>query len=390
MRVLVLSEFYPHKKNPHEGIFVRDQLLHLASHCDIQVMAPAMRHVPLPRYKALRAQESPAGDFAEGILPVTRFPVWNVPIVAECIAPVMHVRAVQQTLAKKKFIPELIHAFWAYRSGYVGARLKREYKCPLVITVEGSDVHTWLDEPKKRDKILFALRTADAIICLSRELARRVSIEGISPDKLYKIPNGVDLSSFSHRHTALVDELRNRFSDVSLFLCVANFLPVKGQDILIRAMAQLPPSAGAVIFVGDGPERPRLEKLVKELQLTPRILFAGKKSHNEIAEWMSVADALVIPSRNEGGPTVTIEALACGLQVIGSAVGIIPDVIDSEDIGIVVPPEDPAALASALSKVAQRKVNKEKLRARAEMFSWDRLSERVFEVYRSVTGEKRT
>jgi len=388
MRVLALSEFYPHEKNPHEGIFVRDQLLHLARHCDIRVMAPAMRHVPLPRYKLLRAQESPAGDFPEDILPVTRFPVWNLPKVAEYIAPGMHLRAVQKTIAEKKFSPDLIHAFWAYRSGFVGAQLKQEFDCPLVITVEGSDVHTWLDEPRKRDKILFALQRADAIICVSRALANRVTAEGISPAKLHLIPNGADLSSFAHRPTALAGELRNRLSAVSLFLCVANFFPVKGQDVLIKAMAQLRQSSCTAIFIGDGPERPRLEKLVEELQLTPRIFFAGKKPHAEVAEWMSAVDALVVPSRNEGGPVVVIEALACGLQVVGAAVGMIPEVIDSEDIGLVVPPEDPAALASALSKIAQRKVNKEKLRARAEMFSWERLSERVLQVYRSVAGER--
>ncbi len=389
MRVLALSEFYPHEKNPHEGVFVRDQLLHLASHCEIRVMAPAMRHVPLPRYKLLREQESPAGDFPQSTLPTTRFPVWNLPIVAEYIAPGTHLRAVRKTLSKKKFTPDLIHAFWAYRSGFVGAQLKQEFNCPLVITVEGSDVHTWLDEPKKRDKILFALQSADAIICLSRVLADRVTAEGISPARLHLIPNGADLSSFAHRPTALTGELRNRLSNVSLFLCVANFLPVKGHDVLIKAMAKLPHDAGAAIFVGDGPERPRLEKLVEELQLTPRIFFAGKKSHAEIAEWMSAVDALVVPSRNEGGPVVVIEALACGLQVVGTAVGMIPEVIDSEEFGFVVPAEDPAALASALSKIAPRKVDKEKLRARAEMFSWERLSERVLQVYRSVVGESR-
>jgi glycosyltransferase involved in cell wall biosynthesis len=152
-------------------------------------------------------------------------------------------------------------------------------------------------------------------------------------------------------------------------------------------MALLPENAGAAILIGDGPERPHLEKLVEELQLTPRIFFAGKKSHAEIAEWMSAVDALVIPSRNEGWPTVIFEALACGLQVVGAAVGGIPEALNSDEVGILVPPEDPAALAAALSKVAQRKPDKNKLRARAERFSWERLSKQVLQVYQSVLGE---
>lgn len=390
MRVLVLSEFYPHAKNPHEGIVVREQLGYLARHVEIRVLAPAMRHVPLPRYKILRTQEAPAEEFVDGAFPVSRFPVWNLPLVAEEIAPDMHLRAAQDILADTQYLPELIHAHWSYRSGFIGALLKDEYHCPLVITTHGSDVHTWLDEPKKRDRILFSLHSADAIICVSRALAARLRAEGIAFEKIHHIPNGVDLTAFSRRQTPLMHELQNRFSGVSLFLCVANFLPVKGQDILLQALALLPEDAGAAIFVGDGPEQPRLEKLVKELGLTQRVFFAGKQPHDEIAEWMSAVDVLVIPSRNEGWPTVIFEALACGLQVVGTAVGGIPEALDSDELGIVVPPEDPVALASALSKVAQRKVDREKLRARAEMFSWERLSERVLQVYRSVSGEQRT
>lgn len=160
-------------------------------------------------------------------------------------------------------------------------------------------------------------------------------------------------------------------------------------DFLINAMMLIPENCCAVILVGDGLERLRLEKLVEELKLTLQVFFAGKKPQTEITKWMSAADALVIASGNEGGPTISIKTLACGLQVVDKSVGIIPEVIDSEDIGFVVPPEDPAVLASALSKAAQRKVDREKLRARAEMFFWERLSERVLQVDQSVTGEQR-
>ena len=389
MRVLVLSEFYPHEKNPHEGIFVREQLLELSKHCEIRVLAPAMRHVPLPRYRILRTQEAPIGRFPHNKIPVTRFRVWNLPIVAEWVARGIHLRAARGALARQYFVPDLIHAFWAYRSGYVAARLKEKYKCPVVITVEGSDVHTWLQEWRKRKRVLYALHQADAIIAVSRTLAERMIAEGIASEKIHHIPNGVNLESFSPRPSPLSGQLQKRFRGVSLFLCVANFLPVKGQDILLRALALLPENVGAVIFIGDGPERPRLEKLVVELKLTSRVEFAGRIPHAEIAEWMNAVDALVIPSRNEGWPTVIFEAMACGLQVVGTAIGGIPEAINSEDYGMLVQPEDPAALASALARGAQRKPDKNQLRRRAERFSWERLSEQVLQVYRAVLGEAR-
>jgi glycosyltransferase involved in cell wall biosynthesis len=387
MRVLVLSEFYPHEKNPHEGIFVREQLAPLANHADLRVLAPAMRYLPLPRYKILRAQQPPVGYFSDDLCPVARFPVWNPPVIAEVVAPAMHRRGSRAALGRWQFTPDLIHAFWAYRSGYVAARLQEKYRCPLIITAEGSDIHTWLNEPRKRLKILHSLHRADALIAVSRALIEPMTNAGVAVTKMYHIPNGVDLQNFSYHPGALRTQLQNRLRSVSLFLCVANFFPVKGHDVLIRALALLPKEAGALILIGDGPEKSSIEKLVQELQLTSRVFFAGKKPHEEIAEWMSAADALVIPSRNEGWPTVIFEAMACGLQVVGSAVGGISEALNAAD-DLLAPPEDPAALAAAMLRAIQRQPDKIKLRQRAEAFSWERLSEQVLQVYRSVLGDK--
>lgn len=387
MRVLVLSEFYPHNKNPAEGIVVREQLLQLSRHCDVRVLAPAMRHLPLPRYRILRRHESSTGHFVDPMA-VERFPVWNLPLMGEIVASRMHERAAKSILARVAFAPDLIHAHWAYRSGFVGARLQVQYSCPLIITVHGSDINFWLHEFGKRNKILYALQRAAAIIAVSRELTEHIAAEGIAAGKIHYIPNGVDLAAFGPRPSAVKQEMRRRFGDVPLYLCVANIFHVKGQDVLLRALALLRGSAAAVL-VGDGPERPRLEKLARQLQLTRRVYFAGQKSHAEVAEWMNASDALVIPSRNEGCPLAALEALACGLPVVSTKVGMVPEAISSEDYGLLVPVEDPPALAAALSNAVQRIWDKSKLRARAEAFSLERLCIQVLQVYRSVLGDRR-
>lgn len=389
MRVLVLSEFYPHQKNSTEGIIVREQLLQLSRQCDIRVLVPAMRYLPLPRYRALRKDTASAGHFSADEIPITRFAVWNPPLIAELIAPEMHRRSVLAAWHEQGLAPDLIHAHWAYRSGFVAAKVMEKYECPLVVTVQGSDINYWLHESRKRKRIVFALQRADAIIAVSRALAERVAAEGIATTKIHHIPNGVDLQVFRVRPGLLRDELKTKFGDVPLFLCVANLFDLKGQDVLLRAMALLPEGAGAVVFVGDGTDRPRLEKLAGQLHIAERVYFAGRIRHSEVPAWMNACDALVIPSWNEGVPAVAFEALACGLPVVSTKVGILPEVITSDDFGVLVPVGDPPALAAALFTAARRTWDKGKLRTRAEAFSWERLSAQVLQVYRSLLGDGR-
>jgi len=166
----------------------------------------------------------------------------------------------------------------------------------------------------------------------------------------------------------------------------------KGVDLLVEAAARVGRPDLHVVIVGDGPEREELERKAAALGIVERVIFAGVAGRNEVPEWLSVMDALVLPSRREQWEQfghVLIEAMACGVPVIGTTSGEIPHVIG--EVGLVVPMEDVAALAEAIERLAgdegfRRQCRERGLhRAEAE-FSHAAVAQRLAGIYRRLNG----
>jgi glycosyltransferase involved in cell wall biosynthesis len=154
---------------------------------------------------------------------------------------------------------------------------------------------------------------------------------------------------------------------------VGRFVPIKGFDLLVAALAQLVvciPEAH-VLLIGDGVERGALEAQAAALGVAGRLQVCDEVT--DVIGVLPAADVLAAPSRNEGMGRVLVEAMALGLPVVGTRVGGIADVIVDGECGLVVPPEDPGALAEALIDlgldVARRRKLGEGAPPRAEAFS---------------------
>ena len=121
----------------------------------------------------------------------------------------------------------------------------------------------------------------------------------------------------------------------------------KGIDILLRALALIPGRFSRAIVVGDGPARQGLEHLSRELGLQDRVEFRG--AHRQVAELLAAAHLFVLPSRYEGMPNALLEAMALGLPAVATAVGGVADIMTDGQTGVIVPREDPDALARAIA-----------------------------------------
>ncbi|MEU9803063.1 glycosyltransferase [Streptomyces sp. NPDC051000] len=200
----------------------------------------------------------------------------------------------------------------------------------------------------------FGARWADRVLCVSEAERRAGEAEGITA-RWSVIRNGVDIDHFrpgdadrdrdraaARAELPLPAEFRG---DAPLVVCVGRLCPQKGQDILLKAWSELRDTVpdARLALVGDGPDAERLR-----LGAPPGVLFAGAAS--DIRPWLRAADLVVLPSRWEGMALAPLEAMACGRPVLVSDVsGARESLPPGQGRLCLVPPEDPTALAKALS-----------------------------------------
>ena len=131
-------------------------------------------------------------------------------------------------------------------------------------------------------------------------------------------------------------------------MCVANFRPEKAHDVLLTAFAEVVkglPDA-RLVLVGDGPLRPALENQAYQLGIAARVQFAGFVP--DVWPLLGEADVFVLPSRTEPSGIAALEAMAAGLPVVATRVGGLVEIVDSKRNGVLVEPNDPAAMAKEL------------------------------------------
>jgi glycosyltransferase involved in cell wall biosynthesis len=183
-----------------------------------------------------------------------------------------------------------------------------------------------------RIELLKALRSwwtrrADRVIVPSRYLARGVAGWGVPAEKIVVIYNAVESPDG-------VEPLSIPLKTPVKAVTVGRLVPWKQVDGLIEALNEIP-ELGLVV-VGDGPERPRLERIAQELGVSGRVYFAGQRSKRETLSLMAACDLFVLNSTYEGLPHTVLEAMALGLPVIATAVGGTPEVVRDGETGLLI------------------------------------------------------
>jgi glycosyltransferase involved in cell wall biosynthesis len=166
----------------------------------------------------------------------------------------------------------------------------------------------------------------------------------------------------------------------------------KGLDTLLHAFARIARERPGVELwlAGRGKDEERVRGLARELGVAERVRLVPNVERAQVLELFSGALALLMPSRLEGLPMVPAEAMAAGVPVVAASVGAVPEVVDPPRGGILVPPDDPEALAGAalrlLDDPAARAALSASARVSAERFSWDAVAERHFDFLREVAA----
>ena len=402
MNVLWIVSNWPTPRSPTSGTFIAELARHVATECDLEVLVLVPSPPPLPRYAEHRRLIAglPATVDADGFtvhhLPVPYVPTWRLPENLAVGATLgLAGLAVARWVRQQQQAPDVVHAHMGLNTFY-GAAVARRGGIPLVTTVQGSGV-TFGTQPGvgnlvRRRATVSGLRASSALIGVSKFLCQRVTDLGVPRANVVHIPNGFDPANFRPTERAEARRALGIPETGKMLLYVGNLVPVKGVDVLLAAFGQLPRAQSDPVLycVGDGPERARLEAKAAADGLTGRVLFIGRRPHDEIPKWMGACDAFVLPSLAEGFGLVLLEALACGRRVVGTAVGGVPEVVRDPSLGVVVPPESPEPLAAALRQVLDAEADPESIHASVLDYTWDKISARTADVYRRVLGSQGT
>lgn len=240
--------------------------------------------------------------------------------------------------------PDIVNVHFLGDQTPFALRLWEKHQFRLVTTAHGSDLNRLHAYREARQAAVCAIaKRADAFVACSKALVSVARNLGIVARRTVVIPNGAKSVFFGSGRCELDSSAKSH-----LFAC-GRLHSIKGFDILVRAYALLPKhDAPPLLIAGDGPERIALRELAQALGVETGIALLGNRHPSDIARLMQASRCFIAPSRNEGLPLVVLEAMASGRPVIASAVGGIPEVIESGINGLLVPPEDPEALALAI------------------------------------------
>lgn len=232
-------------------------------------------------------------------------------------------------------------------------------------------------------------RCASVISCSHANAGAAADHWHLSPDCVRVLPNPVDVQMWSSAEpdTSFRENVGAGPNDI-LFTFVGRLGPVKGLDVLCEAVGLIGEDVNLrVAIIGPG-DRHQFDS---HLTRPDRITFAGPVEHHDLAGLLKASDAFVLPSRWEGLPIVILEAMAAGLPVVATDVGGVAEAVEDGVTGIVVPAEDPDALALALERLAQSPQQRAEMghnaRQRAERFDLRVVAERLSDIYNGILND---
>jgi glycosyltransferase involved in cell wall biosynthesis len=335
LHVLTLTPFYPSDKNHVAGCFVAEPLKMMESlgvkssvravqsyyteksKADTEYPAEWMRYISLPGGVGL----SSAGAFLfAGLISKTR------------------------RLHARKPI-DLIHAHAALPCGHAAFLLARQFNIPFVVTIHGLDAY-FTNQVKGRAgewclrMTRHVFRSASTVVCISEVVRQRV-LESADGDYATSVVyNGVDPNIFTPA---------NEPSGLKI-LSVGNLIPIKGHDLLLRAVAMIQSRIPEVScdIIGEGAELRRLQALAVELKIADKVRFLGRQSRDSVAEALRQCTIFALPSRYEALGCVYLEAMSAAKPVIACRGQGIAEVIEHGKNGWLVGADDVGEMAQAL------------------------------------------
>lgn len=296
--------------------------------------------------------------------------------------------------------PRLLHAH-DWLSAPAAVTLKHLLRVPLVATIHATEhgrsrgsISTPMQQQIHYWEWRLTYEAWKVFVC-SGSMRNEVAAAFTLPqDKVIVLPNGIDLESFDKHVPEPGERGRYALPWEKIIFFAGRHVYDKGVDVLIEAARIVLSRRSDAKFVvaGDGPMRMHLEWLASSYGLGEKVLFTGRIRDDALYRAMKLADVVVVPSRYEPFGIVALEAMAAAKPVIASRVGGLSEIVVEGETGLLVPPEDPAALASAIELLLDnpaiaREMGLRGRRRVEELYRWDKIVRYMRYVYWRVLEE---
>jgi glycosyltransferase involved in cell wall biosynthesis len=286
---------------------------------------------------------------------------------------------------------DLLHAH-QYTPFFYSLTARFLYRRPAVLFTEHG--RHYPDYPRRKRMLAnrLLLQRRDCVVGVG-EAVRQALIrnEGLSPERVSVIYNGIDLAAFAngvHERLAVRQEIGVGASDLVL-LQVARLDYLKDHATALRMLERVVKSCpqARLVLVGEGPERDKIEGILRERDLGPFVRLLGLRG--DVARLVPAADVFLLTSISEGIPVTLIEAMAAGLPIVSTRVGGVAEVVEDGQTGLLAPSGDDAALAAHVLRLGEdlalRRQLGQKGRARARaLFSEAQMHTGYVRIYREM------
>ncbi len=400
MKVCILTSSFPRDQEDPAGTFIYQLSSSLAKKgLKIEVLCPHDHGYPyaehrndisITRFPYFYPRKYQRLCYGSGILPNLKnsmlariqLPFFVMAEILFCV-----------NLANKLNI-DIIHAQWSLPQGLTGIICKYIFKIPCITTLHGSDIYG-LKYPGLKWLNAKVIRHSD--VCTANSSATARMAERISGRRnIVVVPMGVNPYFLGQARTRDVKRLEPAAGEKRI-LYVGRLIELKGVNYLIQALPgvleKFPETK--LILVGSGPMKNDLVALSNRLNLDSKVVYIDKVPQEKLSEIYSSASLFVLPSivnnqgETEGLGVVLLEAMACGLPVIGSNVGGIPDIIKDGETGLLARQKEPESLTEKITmlfsdKNLRRRLVENGYRIVKENFLWDTIAEKFIGLYRDT------
>lgn len=396
--IFYLTGMFPYDKNPMSGIFICQRMDYIINHTDINLegVALATKYNPILTRIFKILPEITINKKNKFYKYFNYFYLKLTP--TDYILAIFNKGESYKRIAFKYFkILErrydiyrfnLVHAHFVQLSGFVANKIREKYNIPYIVTAHGSDIHT---NPHKdistKEHTIKTLEEADIAIFVSRYLLEAAKKFGYSGKNASIIPNGINIEIFRPIDSDICrKKIGINLPNIFVIGYVGRLETIKGAHFLPDIFRNIKKYIKNVLFVvvGDGKLKNYIKKKCKIYNL--EVIFTGTVNQEKLAILYNAMDVLIVPSLKEGLSCVILEAQACGVPVVGSNIGGIPEAIGGREFGLVLDLGKgfEKRFAEGVIEIIKNRPSKDFLRKRALEFSWDKTIQKEIDIYNLI------